>query len=156
MSSQRELRRTLPRPLRTLSAGAVVGVMAAAGAVVAVPGTSAQATTSTEKVVQVVTRTVLGKPVKMLATVSGLSLYIQPTGTCTSASCLHIWPPLVMAAGKTVPTGVFGLKTATLKVGTKTELQVTYAGKRLFRFYTDTGTKVGGNGIGGFVVAKFI
>jgi len=119
-----------------------------------VPVGSAQATTSTsEHVVQVVTRAPYGK---MLATeFNARSLYIQPTGTCTGG-CLTIWPPLVMAAGKTVPTGVTGLKTATLKVGTKTELQVTYFGKRLYRFYLDTGTKVTGNGVGGFKVAKFL
>lgn len=100
---------------------------------------------------QVVTQAPYGK---MLATDSGLSLY-ETSGTCTG-SCLHIWPPLVMAAGKTVPTGVTGLKTASLKVGIKTELQVTYRGKRLFRFYTDSGSSVNGNGIGGFKVAKFL
>ena len=61
-----------------------------------------------------------------------------------------------MGAGKTVPTGVTGLKTASLKVGTKTELQVTYFGKRLYRFSGDTGSTVTGNGIGGFKVAKFL
>jgi len=127
-------------------------VIALTGAALVVPAGSAQATTGTsERVVQVVTRAPYGK---MLATDSGLSLY-ETAGTCTG-SCLNIWPPLVMAAGKTVPTGVTGLKTASLKVGTKTELQVTYFGKRLFRFYRDTGTKVLGNGIGGFKVAKFL
>jgi len=53
---------------------------------------SAHATVTTERVVQVVTRTVAGTPVKMLATDSGLSLYVKPTGSCTGG-CLSVWPP---------------------------------------------------------------
>ena len=120
------------------------------GAVIVGPVSTAQATTgTTEKVVQVVTRAPYGK---MLATVTGLSLYIT-SHSCTGG-CLTVWPPLVLAAGKTTPTGALGLGTATLKVGTKTELQVTFKGHRLYRFESDRGTSVNGNGVGGFTVAK--
>ncbi len=150
-SSQFDKRRRRVDPVRTLRTGAAAGVIALTGAALVVPPGSAQATTGTsEHVVKVVTRAPYGK---MLATeFSGRSLY-ETAGTCTG-SCLNIWPPLVMAAGKTVPTGVTGLETASVKVGTKTELQVTYFGKRLYRFYLDSGSSVDGNGVGGFKVAK--
>ncbi len=56
-----------------------------------------------------------------------------------------------MAKGSTAtPTGVKCLGTA--KLGHRRQL--TYRGHRLYMFYTDTGSVVGGNGLGGFVVAK--
>ncbi len=39
-------------------------------------------------------------------------------------------------------------------MGTKTEYQVTYRGKRLYTFVDDSGSQVNGNGVAGFVVAK--
>jgi predicted lipoprotein with Yx(FWY)xxD motif len=87
---------------------------------------------------------------KILVTVSGgHSLYTHPGGSCTG-SCLSVWPPLLMPAGKTKPTGASCL--ATVKVGGN--LQVTYDGQALYTFTGDTGHSVNGNGVGGFVVAK--
>jgi predicted lipoprotein with Yx(FWY)xxD motif len=110
----------------------------------AVSGTKAKKTKSAV-VVQVVDRAPFGE---MLATSSGLSLYVDPSGPCTG-SCLVIWPPLLMPKGKTTPLGTTGL--GTTKFGHR--LQVTYNGKALYTFYTDTGSEVGGNGVQGFAVA---
>lgn len=143
------------RPGRTRWVGAVFGIVALVGSL-AIPLASAQAATATakKKVVQVVTRTPEGatKAVTMLATVKGASLYFAPATGC-SGGCLNVWPPLEIAAGKT-PTGVKGLGTTTVTVGTKAHLQVTYRGKPLYSFVSDSGTSVNGNGVGGFRVAK--
>jgi len=53
---------------------------------------------------------------KMLVTQgTGMALYTNPAGC--SAACQSIWPPLVMPAGATTPTGAPCLATA--KLGTK-------------------------------------
>jgi len=140
--------------------GALVIVLALAGAMASVPAASAQAAgTATKmkdkKVVQVVTRTPEGSTsaVTMLATVKGRSLYTAPASGCTG-SCLTIWPPLYVAKGKT-PTGVgvTGLGTVSVMVGKKTKFQVTYMGKALYTFVDDSGTSADGNGVGGFMLA---
>jgi len=97
-------------------------------------------------VVQVVTRSPFGQ---MLATVKGLSLYVDPSGPCTG-SCLTIWPPLLMPKRKTMPIGTSGL--GTVKIGK--HLQVTYNGEALYTFSGDSGSSVNGNGVGGFMVAS--
>jgi predicted lipoprotein with Yx(FWY)xxD motif len=126
--------------------------MAVAGATVVAPAVSAQATTTTnQRVVEVVTRAPYGK---MLATVKGLSLYTS-SSPCTG-SCLSVWPPLLLAKGKTTPTGVKkGLGTVALTFKGISRLQVTFDGNALYRFEGDSGTSVNGNGVGGFMVAKF-
>lgn len=137
------------RPKRTWWAGTVVGVIALGGAMASVPSASAQAgATSTEAVVKVVDRAPFGK---MLATVSGASLYT--TASACTGECLHIWPPLLMAKGKTKPTGSSGLSTVKVTIAGNHDLQVTYKGKRLYRFASDSGSSVRGNGVGGFKVA---
>ena len=117
--------------------------------VVALPSANAaQAAGTSAKVVTVVTRAPVGK---MLATTKGASLYTS-SASCT-ASCLTVWPPLVMPAGKTVPTGIKGLATKKLTLGGKHDLQVTYLGKALYRFSGDSGTSLNGNGLGTFKAA---
>lgn len=86
---------------------------------------------------------------KILTTAKRLTLYIQPTGTCTG-SCLVIWPPLLLPSGQTVPTGASDLGTVSMSEG----LQVTYNSMPLYTFYTDSGKSVNGEGQGGFVVAQ--
>ena len=109
---------------------------------------AAQAAGTSAKVVTVVTRAPVGK---MLATIKGASLYTS-SASCT-ASCLTVWPPLVMPVGKTVPTGTKGLATTPITVGGKHHLQVTYRGKALYRFTGDSGTSLNGNGLGTFKAA---
>ena len=79
---------------------------------------------------------------------TGMALYTNPAG-CTAA-CQSIWPPLLMPAGATTPTGAPCLATA--KLGTK--LQVTYHKLRLYTFTGDSGHSVNGNGVAGFHAAK--
>jgi hypothetical protein len=55
-----------------------------------------------------------------------------------------------MPAGKTMPAGASCLGVA--KFGHR--LQVTYRGRRLYTFVSDSGHSVTGNGVEGFVVAK--
>jgi len=136
---------------RTLRAGAAVGVLAAVGATTVVPALSAQAATGkSQRVVQVVTRAPFGQ---MLATVKGASLYT--TASSCTGTCLKVWPPLLMGKGKTMPTGVgvTGLGTTPVTVKGAPALQVTYHGSALYRFVSDSGTSVNGDGVGGFTVA---
>ena len=97
------------------------------------------------KVVQVVTRSPIGK---MLANVKGRSLYTT-AGSCTG-SCLSIWPALLMPKGATTPLGAKCLAT----VASGKNRQVTYHGQRLYTFVDDSGSSVNGNGVGGFKAAK--
>ena len=143
-------RRTTSRRGRVLWAGTALEVLAVAGVSVMAPAVSAQAATgTTQRVVEVVTRAPFGK---MLATLKGRSLYTT-TSPCTG-SCLVAWPPLLMASGKTTPTGVTGLGTVALTFHGVPRLQVTYHGSALYKFVSDSGTSVNGNGVGGFKVAK--
>jgi predicted lipoprotein with Yx(FWY)xxD motif len=84
---------------------------------------------------------------------TGRALYVLPSGSCT-AGCLQVWPRLVMPRGKTIPAGSSCLGTKAF--GPHHRLQVTYHGKRLYLFDSDSGTSVNGNGVGGFAVAKVI
>ena len=128
---------------------AAVGIALYAGSAVVAPVAAQAATSKAEAVVKVVDRAHFGK---MLATEKGASLYTT-SSSCTGG-CLGVWPPLLMAKGKTTPTGVSGLSTAKVTIGSSHDLQVTYKGKRLYRFISDSGTSVNGNGVGGFKVAK--
>ena len=134
--------------MRRLVGVGVAGVLAVLVLVIAAPTFGASNAGTSKKMVVVVTRGSFGK---ILATTgTEMSLYYKPSGSCTGA-CLSAWPPLLMPAGKTTPTGTTGLGTKPFQ---KTKLQVTYNGKRLYTFTGDTGHSVNGNGIAGFVVAQ--
>jgi predicted lipoprotein with Yx(FWY)xxD motif len=145
-----------PRPRAWI--GAAIGMAALAGSLAAVPAVGAQAATSStktaKKVVEVVSRVPEGKTaaITMLATTGGASLYIAPATGCTG-SCLTVWPPLQIGAGKT-PTGIKGLGTTRVMISGKSRRQVTYLGKALYTFEDDSGTSLNGNGVGGFKAAK--
>lgn len=133
---------------RAVVAAALVGGATVATAGVAAAQTGPGPTGSSAVVVKEAFRTGFGK---MLVTQGlGKALYTNPAG-CTLA-CQSIWPPLVMPAGATTPTGAPCLATA--KLGTK--LQVTYHKLRLYTFVDDIGHSVTGNGLAGFHVAKVI
>jgi predicted lipoprotein with Yx(FWY)xxD motif len=85
--------------------------------------------------------------------VMGRALYVLPSGTCTG-SCVSVWPRLVLPRGKTIPAGASCL--GTKPFGAHHRLQVTYHGKRLYLFDSDSGTSVNGDGVAGFTVAKVI
>src|SRR5689334_17999035 len=84
---------------------------------------------------------------------AGRALYVLPSGSCTG-SCVSIWPRLVLPRGKTIPAGASCL--GTKRFGAHHRLQVTYHGKRLYLFSSDSGTSVNGDGVAGFAVAKVI
>jgi predicted lipoprotein with Yx(FWY)xxD motif len=80
--------------------------------------------------------------------VSGKALYtLKASKTACSTSCLKIWPALMLPKGvtrATAGTGVSASKLGTVKRGGA--LQVTYAGKPLYRFAEDTSaSQVNGN-----------
>jgi predicted lipoprotein with Yx(FWY)xxD motif len=147
MTPMRQGHGAAKRGWRVLAAGASVVMV---GGLLISSTASAQVTAKKSKTATVVNETVRGSFGEILTTTSGLTLYIQTSGTCTG-SCLTIWPPLLMPKHKTKPLGVSsGLGTAKLK----SRRQVTYEGKRLYTFYTDSGTSTNGEGEGGFVVAQ--
>jgi predicted lipoprotein with Yx(FWY)xxD motif len=116
------------------------------------PSASAQAVATAGGSAVVVHISVRGSFGRVLAKESNnRTLYEDPGSTCTGG-CLSVWPALLMPKGDTVPTGVKGLGTASFAGG---RLQVTYHGQRLYTFVNDSGKSVNGNGVGGFVVAKY-
>jgi predicted lipoprotein with Yx(FWY)xxD motif len=137
------------------TARAAVAALLVSGSTAATVGLAAGAqaqvrpASSSQHVVNEAFRSGIGK---MLVTIkTGHALYEIPGGSCT-ASCQSIWPPLMMHAGKTMPTGASCLATAKLGSGR----QVTYNGQRLYTFTGDSGHSVNGNGVAGFVAAKVI
>jgi predicted lipoprotein with Yx(FWY)xxD motif len=133
---------------RAVVTAVLVGGVAAATAGIAAAQTGQGPTGTSAVVVKEAFRTGFGK---MLVTPgAGRALYTNPAGC--SAACQSIWPPLVMPAGATTPTGAPCLATA--RLGTK--LQVTYHKLRLYMFVNDIGHSVTGNGVAGFHAAKVI
>ena len=68
---------------------------------------------------------------KVLVDAKGRTLYVFDLGACTG-SCASTWPPLLTSG---TPAGVHGLGTKRLANGS---LQVTFAGKPLYRYALDT------------------
>ena len=131
---------------RAVVAAVLVGGVTTATAGIAAAQTGPGPTGTTALVVNEAFRTGFGKVVVVHGT--GRALYTNPNGC--SAACQSVWPPLVMPAGATTPTGAPCLGTARLG----TQLQVTYHKLRLYTFVNDTGHSVTGNGVAGFHVAK--
>jgi len=131
---------------RAVVAAALVGGVTAATAGIAAAQTGPAPASTNALVVKEAFRMGFGKVLVVHG--SGRALYTNPAG-CSSA-CQSVWPPLVMPAGTTTPTGAPCLGTARLG----TQLQVTYHGLRLYTFVNDTGHSVNGNGMAGFHVAK--
>ena len=131
--------------LGTLSAGAATHPARAHAA------SAHPARTGTARVVKIRNRPQIGR---MLVTAgAGKALYILPHASCTGG-CLSVWPRLVLPRGKTIPAGASCL--GTKPFGANHRLQVTYHGKRLYLFDSDSGTSVNGDGVAGFTVAKVI
>ena len=131
---------------RVVVAAVLVGGVTAATAGIAAAQIGPGPTSTSALVVKEAFRTGFGK--MLVVHGSGRALYTNPAG-CSTA-CQSIWPPLVMPAGATTPTGAPCLGTAALG----TQLQVTYHKLRLYMFVNDTGHSVTGNGVAGFHVAK--
>ena len=81
--------------------------------------------------------------------VSGKTVYtLKPSKTACTATCLKVWPALVLPKGVTKVTAGSGVSAS--KLGTVTRSggvrQVTYQGKPLYWFSGDTGAgQVNGN-----------
>ena len=95
----------------------------------------------------------------VLATRGHLALYTwrkERAGTirCTG-SCAKAWPPLVIPAGASVAKHVAGVKgtfgTIRRPDGRK---QVTFAGRPLYTYESDTPTKILCNGVDGWFVVR--
>jgi predicted lipoprotein with Yx(FWY)xxD motif len=114
-----------------------VFVLAALGTTVGVTGASGAPSAHASKSVVVSTL----KTAKFgTVLVSGKTLYsLRPSSTACNASCLKIWPELLLPKGVTKATagaGVIASKLGTVK--RSGGLQVTYAGKPLYWFSKDT------------------
>ena len=84
----------------------------------------------------------------LLETKRGLPLYTDGAPPCVGV-CLAIWPPLLMPGKKTVPLGAANLGTTPFG----SQLQVTYKGKPVYKFYTDHRNRApGGNNFEDFSV----
>ena len=129
-----------------MAIASVVGI----AILVLVPGLEAAQAASPDGHGAVVVQEVNRSPVgNMLATTSGASLYIHPSGPCTGG-CLSVWPALLMPAGKTKPKGAQCLTT----VSTSGGLQVSYHNQALYTYTGDSGSSLNGNGVAGFKAAK--
>jgi predicted lipoprotein with Yx(FWY)xxD motif len=84
---------------------------------------------------------------------SGMPLYTLAAGTSCTGACAQAWPPLTVPAGTTPKAGpgVTGTLATTMSGGA---LQVTYNGKALYTFLSDSAGQVTGDGVAGFSVAK--
>jgi len=139
----------------------IAGIVAI-GMTAAACGSSAQTTTTTAaaggggggggKALVNLTSNAMGK---ILTTKSGMTLYYDtadtPTKIACTGSCAQAWPPLLYT-GSGAPTGgagVTGLGTITRPGG---GLQVTYKGKPLYTFASDSPGQTTGQGVGGFQV----
>lgn len=95
---------------------------------------------------------------KILENQKGLPLYYDtadkpPNHLDCTGGCLSAWPPLVLPKGQSmvaVGKGVTGISTIKDPAGT----QVTWKGKPLYTFASDTAGKVTGDGFGNFKVVR--
>lgn len=128
---------------RRVPVAAVVSAVAAVGAVAAVPATAAGAATRQVKV----TAQTVGKMGKLLES-GGKVLYVisAPAAPCDS-SCLAIWPALTLPGGVKGATAGSGVQKS--KLGVTTDAagahQVTYGGKAVYWFSSDSKGTVNGN-----------
>jgi predicted lipoprotein with Yx(FWY)xxD motif len=84
---------------------------------------------------------------------SGMPLYTLAAGTSCTGACAQAWPFVTVAAGTTpkAGSGVTGTL-GTTTIGGSTV--VTYNGKALYTFLSDSAGQVTGDGVAGFSVVK--
>jgi predicted lipoprotein with Yx(FWY)xxD motif len=86
--------------------------------------------------------TAVSTPVGKVLSVGGSTVYtLQANGTACAAACFTVWPPVMVPTGAKHPTagrGVSASKLGTVKANGG--LQVTYGGKRLYKFSGDSGS----------------
>lgn len=133
-------RRSRTRGIRLVGlAGAVLAVGGLSASAVAVGTASAKATLVISTAKNASFGTIL---------VSGTALYsLKPSSTPCNAQCTKIWPEVLLPKG--VKSAKAGAGVNAAKLGTVKRahgaLQVTYAGKPLYRFFEDTPGQVSGN-----------
>jgi len=90
---------------------------------------------------------------KVLENSAGMPLYTLAAGTSCTGACAMAWPPLTVPAGSTpkAGSGVTGTLGTTMAGGAT---QVTYNGKALYTFLSDSAGHVTGDGVAGFSVVK--
>jgi predicted lipoprotein with Yx(FWY)xxD motif len=132
MRQTKQHRKTIRRVQVGLVAGAILAVGGLSASAVAV-GTAGAATTT------VISTTKTAKFGTIL--VSGKTVYtLKPSATSCGTKCLKVWPAVVLPKGVTkakAGAGVNAAKLGTVKLSNGT-LQVTYGGKKLYKFVGDT------------------
>ena len=112
------------------------------------------ASTPRQLVVKILSTKAYGK---ILVSVKGFALYTYSRDTknhsnCTGG-CLSVWPPLTLARG-IVPVGL-GVRALAVIVRSNGQRQVTYQGRPLYFFASDTRAgQTKGEGVGNFSVAR--
>jgi predicted lipoprotein with Yx(FWY)xxD motif len=133
--------RWIARTTRTALALSAVTMVAAVAATATVPAGAA----STKKVV--VSTMTTAKYGKVL-TVKGEAIYtLKPSATACTTACLKIWPAVTVPANVAGATAGHGVSKSALGVTTGSGgiRQVTYHGKPVYWFATDTKGHVNGN-----------
>jgi predicted lipoprotein with Yx(FWY)xxD motif len=111
------------------------------GAIVAVGGISLSVVASSEAGAASGVTVSTSKNAKLgTILVSGKTLYtLKPSGTACTATCLKVWPALVLPAGITKAKAGSGVSASKLgTVNRNGAVQVTYGGKPLYFFTGDT------------------
>lgn len=117
--------------LRTAGIALALGGLAATAVAAGAAGAATSSVVSTSHTAKLGTFLVSGKTVYTL----------MPSTVACGASCLKVWPEVLLPKGVTKPTAGSGVNAA--KLGTVKRkggaLQLTYAGKPLYWFVGDTG-----------------
>ncbi len=117
--------------LRTASVALALGGLTASAAIADAAGAATSSVVSTAHSAKFGTILVSGKTVYTL----------KPSKVACGASCLKVWPEVLLPKGKSAATAGSGVNAA--KLGTVTRSggsrQLTYAGKPLYWFVGDTG-----------------
>jgi predicted lipoprotein with Yx(FWY)xxD motif len=90
----------------------------------------------------------------ILETSAGMPLYTLAPGTSCTGQCAAAWPPLTVPTGTTPKAGAGVTGTLATKAQSNGALWVTYNGKALYTFLSDSSGQVTGDGVAGFSVAK--
>ena len=85
---------------------------------------------------------------------AGMPLYTLAAGTSCTGACATAWPPVTVPAGTTPKAGAGVTGTLGTSAQAGGTLQVTYNGKALYTFLSDSAGNVTGDGVAGFSVAK--
>jgi predicted lipoprotein with Yx(FWY)xxD motif len=116
-------------------------------------GTGAGTTTSSGSTAATVKAASTNKGT-VLENSAGMPLYTLAPGTACTGQCAAAWPPLTVPAGTTPKAGAGVTGTLATAKQSNGDLWVTYNGKALYTFLSDSPGQVTGDGVAGFSVAK--